>query len=228
MSAVPVLPPFRRGPERRVRVSESGAGEDRFEEVRLDTVRGGVECRYYRAERPRGAAVFVGGVGGGWDTPARGLYPRLCGELPAEGIACLRVRFRFSTVLEEAIHDVTSALRFLREDERAGPLALVGHSFGGAVMVRAAAASDGVRTVVTLATQAYGAEEVAELGPDCSILLLHGTADTILPARTSEHLYRLARDPKELVIFPGTGHSLDAAADEVHRRVREWIVRELL
>jgi hypothetical protein len=205
---------------------ESGVGEDRFEEVTLDTLRGGVACRYYRAERPRGAAVFVGGVGGGWDTPARGLYPRLCGELPAEGIACLRVRFRFPTVLEEAVHDVVSALAFLR-DERAGPLALVGHSFGGAVMVRAAAAAEGVRTVVTLATQAYGAERVGELGPNRSILLLHGTADTILPVAASEHLYRLARDPKELAVFPGAGHSLDAAAGEVHRRVRGWIVREL-
>jgi pimeloyl-ACP methyl ester carboxylesterase len=210
-----------------VRVSGSGAGEDRFEELRLGTLRGEVACRYYRAERPRGAAVFVGGVGGGWDTPARGLYPRLCGELPAEGIACLRVRFRFPTVLEEAVHDVVSALGFLREDERAGPLALVGHSFGGAVTVRAAAAAEGVRTVVTLATQAYGAEQVAGLGPGCSILLLHGAADTILPVTASEHLYRLARDPKELAVFPGAGHSLDAAAEEVHRRVRGWIVREL-
>lgn len=208
-------------------MSEAGAAaEDGYEEVMLKTVHGDVACRYYRAARPRGAAVFVGGVGGGWDTPARGLYPRLCAELPAEGIACLRVRFRFSDVLEEATHDVAAAARWL-VGEGVGPLALVGHSFGGAVVVRAAVKEDAVRTVVTLATQAYGAEQVAELGPRCSLLLIHGTADRVLPARASEHLHSLARDPRELVTFPGAGHVLDEAADEVHRRVREWIVREV-
>jgi hypothetical protein len=38
-----------------------------------------VECRYYKtkAQLNTSAVIFVGGVGGGWDSPSRQLYSRL-------------------------------------------------------------------------------------------------------------------------------------------------------
>jgi len=90
-----------------------GETRDGYREVTLSTTRGDVECRYYPAGDAQKAVVFVGGIGGDFDTPARGLYPLLCGELAREGIAALRVRFRHPTVLEEATLDVLAGLTFL-------------------------------------------------------------------------------------------------------------------
>src|SRR4051812_2375306 len=82
-------------------------GDDPYRHVVLPTDRGEIECRWYPAEGSRLAAVFVGGIGGGFDTPGRGrLYPQLCEGLPAEGIAALRVRYRHATDLAEATLDV--------------------------------------------------------------------------------------------------------------------------
>jgi dienelactone hydrolase len=204
-------------------MAETGENGGAFREVRLATRGGPLSLRYYPAEGARAAVVCVGGGGGGWDTPARGLYPRLCEELAGEGIAGARVRFRHATVLDEATADVLAAARFLREEEGIGALALVGHSFGGAVVIRAAAQDPSVRTVVALATQAYGADAVARLGPRCSILLIHGTDDTVLPAAGSQHVHALAREPRELIVYPAAGHGLDEVASDVHDDVRRWI-----
>lgn len=197
-------------------------GGEAYRPVLARTSRGDVAMRYYPAGDARAGAIYVGGVGGGWDTPAEGLYPRLCEELTGEGIAGLRVHFRHPTVLDEAVLDVLAGVRFL-EEEGIGAVGLVGHSFGGAAVIRAAAQAESVRTVVTLATQGYGADPVSGLGPRCSILLIHGTGDEVLPASASQHVHRLARDPKELILYPAAGHTLDGVAGEVYRDVREWL-----
>jgi len=53
--------------------------------IRLVTSRGGggggIDCRYYHTVGALKAIIWVGGVGGGWDTPARELYPHLCQKL---------------------------------------------------------------------------------------------------------------------------------------------------
>jgi pimeloyl-ACP methyl ester carboxylesterase len=159
------------------------------------------------------------------ETP-RGLYPRLGGELPARGIAGLQMRFRDPTVLEEAVYDVLVGLAFQRVEGKTR-VALAGHSFGGAVVIQAAALAPEVRTVVTLATQAYGADPVSRLGPRCSILRLHGTHDRILAPLNSEHVHQHAGEPRRIVLFPGADHGLDEAADEVHALVHGWIVGAL-
>jgi len=44
-------------------------------------------------------------------------------------------------------------------------VALVGHSFGGAVVIRVGVASPAVATVAALSSQSYGTEDVASLAP---------------------------------------------------------------
>jgi hypothetical protein len=138
---------------------------DGYTPVRLVTSRGGgggVDCRYYYTAGASNAVIWVGGVGGGWDTPAKGLYPHLCQKLIIKDINSLRVCFRYPTDLCESVLDVIEGIHFL---ERQGieSVGLVGHYFGGAVVIQAAAAdasSNTVRTVVTLSTQRYGAQGV--------------------------------------------------------------------
>jgi fermentation-respiration switch protein FrsA (DUF1100 family) len=108
-------------------------------------------------------------------------------------------------------------------DEGVQRAALVGHSFGGAVAITAGALSPMVLGVVTLSTQTYGADLVTELRPR-ALLLVHGTADTVLPDRCSRDLYALAAEPKELVLYDGAGHGLA----EAHRPLRDLLEDRLV
>ena len=211
------------------------AAEDGYEPLTIATDRGDIECRYYAAGGATEAAtattrgaIFVGGAGGGFDTPVRGwLYPRLCDQLSREDrVACLRVRYRHAADLLESTLDVLAGAAFL-QGEGVDALALTGHSFGGAVVIQAAAMHPAVRTCVPLSTQSYGADPAAELGPRCSVLLAHGMADEILPHACSEHVYRIAKEPKKLLLKEGVRHGLDEWSEELPGIVRQWIVGQL-
>ncbi len=197
-----------------------------YQAVTLATNRGDVECRHYPAPNATRAALWVPGAIGGWHTPAGELYPRVSRELQAEGIASLQVLYRQAAMLEECILDVLAGLAYL-EGEGIEGVALTGHSFGGAVVIQAAAASSLSRTVVTLSTQGYGADAVTRLSDGCAILLVHGTADEILPPASSGRVYARAREPKRLVLYPGANHNLDQVADDVHYLVHGWILQAL-
>ena len=93
-------------------------------------------------------------------------------------------------------------------------------------MIQAAEKRAEVVTVVTLATQSFGTENVARLAPR-SLLLIHGDADKILTPRCSEEIYRRAAGPRELHLLSGAGHVLDEAADKVHYLLRHWLVERL-
>jgi dipeptidyl aminopeptidase/acylaminoacyl peptidase len=136
------------------------------------------------------------------------------------------VRYRRPADLDESVLDVLTGLDFLRQ-RGIGAAAITGWSFGGAVAIQAAASTSLVRTVVTLATQSTGTEVVGQLGPRCSILLIHGTADrTLLPAN-SQFVYALAHDPRRLVLCEGTDHALNQTVNEVFTLVRDWLIEEL-
>ena len=205
--------------------------DDGYTPIRLVTRGGGVDCRYYYIAGASKAVIWVGGVGGGWDTPARGLYPNLCQKLIKKEINSLRVRFRYPTDLYESVLDVIEGIHFL-EQQGIKSVGLVGHSFGGAVVIQAAAtaeasSSDSVWTVVTLSTQSYGAEGVSRLKTGSSILLIHGTDDKVLPPYCSSNVYNLANDPKEIIFYKGATHGLDEAAEEVHQKVHDWLLKYL-
>lgn len=200
--------------------------QDGYQLIRLETNRGNIDFHYYSVPDTQRGAIWVGGVGGGWDTPANGLYPRLCQELSSQGIASLRVHYRQPTSLEESVLDVYAGISYL-ESKGVEVVALTGHSFGGAVVIQAAAISGTVRAVVTLATQSYGAAVVSQLPPECEILLIHGTVDRILTPACSKYVYQLAHQPKRLILYKGATHNLDEVAEEVYQVVRDYILEKL-
>lgn len=204
-----------------------------YQLVKLDTQRGEIVCRYYSSNTHNPAAVavvYVTGVGGGWGTPAIGLYPRLCCSLARIGIDGLRVRYRHPTDLLESVFDTLAGIAFLREEHRIKAIGLVGHSFGDAVVIQAAVqASEIVSTLVTLATQSYGAAHViSKLKHGTSALMIHGSDDKVLPAYCSEEVYQKAHDPKQIVLWEGAGHGLDEVSEEVYELVYDWLVNSLL
>ena len=161
------------------------------------------------------AVLFLGGAIGGLSGPS-GLYPRV-----AKRTGGFRVHYRFPGEMEECVTDVL-LLSSLIERRGAARFVLVGHSFGGAVAV-AAGVGLGERCagVVTLATQAPGAEDVAEL--DAPLLLVHGDRDAILPPEASQWVHMNATEPKELVIVPGEGHLFEGVVDALEARVGAFI-----
>jgi pimeloyl-ACP methyl ester carboxylesterase len=199
--------------------------DEAYRTVTLEAGRGTIEARHYPAERATRGAVWVGGIGGGFDTPARGLYPRLCEDLARHGIQSLRVRFRHPTKLDEAVLDVLAGLDFLSA-QGVREAAVIGHSFGGAVALQAASARpDVVRTVVTLATQGFGADVAHDL--HIPLLLIHGEADEVLAPQCSMYVHRIAPEPKKLVLMPGASHCLDETAEAVCREVSDWLKERL-
>ncbi len=207
---------------------EAVGRQDGYYVVRLETSRGLVLTHYYEATgatRTGAAVVMVGGVGGGFDSPAKGLYTRLATDLQSDGVSSLRVRYRHPTVLEEAVLDVLAGLAFLQA-VGIESAAIVGHSFGGAVAIWAGTLSPVVSAVVTLATQSYGTSMADQLSPR-PLLLVHGADDTVLPPSASEQVYRRARQPKELKIYQNAGHGLDAVADDLEPFLRSWLLDRL-
>jgi pimeloyl-ACP methyl ester carboxylesterase len=203
---------------------------DPAQHLDVPSVRGPVACAY-TPPPAEGApvVVMVGGGDGGLDGPL-GLYPALADDLLAAGLGTLRVDFRihrFPGPVEEGVHDVRAAIEWLasRGVERVG---LLGHSFGGAVVIEAAAQEpDRVASVATLATQTAGAQRVAELTPR-PVLFIHGLDDVRLSPDCSRYLYSLAGEPKELVLLEGATHSLRQRHPEVRELLVEWFVETLL
>ncbi|WP_088894688.1 alpha/beta hydrolase family protein [Leptolyngbya ohadii] len=207
---------------------------DGYRPVKLTFNETVIHCRYYEGKtegqndeaKVTQGVIWVGGVGGDWDSPAQQLYPRLAQVLAKSGVSSLRVRYRQPTQLGQSVMDVLVGIRFL-QDQGIETIALVGHSFGGAVVIQVAAETLAVRTVVALASQSYGTDSVPELATRCSLLLLHGTEDRVLPFACSEQIYARALEPKQLILYPDAGHNLDEAADEIESTVQKWLVEQL-
>ncbi|MDE2695619.1 MAG: alpha/beta hydrolase [Chloroflexota bacterium] len=171
---------------------------------------------------------MVGGGDGGLDGPANALYPDLAADLAARGVAALRLDFRvhaFPGPRGEGVHDVLRGVDFLAGEgvERVG---LLGHSFGGAVVIEAGVQSGRVASVATLATQTAGAQRVAELAPT-PLLLVHGLDDIRLPPDCSRLLHDLAGDPKRLELLEGATHSLRQRREEVRALLLDWFTDTL-
>ena len=213
-------------PEMVVRKANLGALEGGYYPLLLETNRGQVEGRYYPALNAQRGAIFIPGADNGWQEAANRLYPRLCEELPGEGIACLIMHYRNVDDPLESILDVVAGIRYL-ESQGVRSVALMGHSRGGMIAIYTAVAMPAVRTVVTLATEGVEDGLVKRLGPRCSILLIHGMSDRVVSYTTSEKLYQAAQEPKRLIIYKANDHLLDRAAGEVYQEVQGWIVQQL-
>ncbi len=198
--------------------------------MRLQTNRGDITARFHPA--PAGArdakhmgVVWVGGAGGGLDGPARGLYPAAAEKLQKRGIASVRLHYRHPNELVDCILDTLCGVAFLVK-EGATSVALVGHSFGGAVVISAGAVSPNVQAVVPMSSQTYGADLASGVSPR-PMLLIHGTADEVLSPMCSRQIYADAKQPKELKLFEGARHGLDEARQEVLDLLVSWIPRNL-
>jgi uncharacterized protein len=188
--------------------------------VEVYTMSGLLTLLWHGDPATENVVLMCGGGMGGLLGPADGVYHALGEAFVEQEIATIRVGYRKPNHLPKCVHDLAAAAD-LANRFGARRFVTVGHSFGGAVALQAGVIlGPHCRGVVTLSTQSAGCEEAAALG--APLLLLHGTADEILPPETSEVVHMLAGQG-EVELLPGAGHLLTEAADAVRARLAAWI-----
>lgn len=205
---------------------ERGIASDGVVPLELRTDAGTIACLYHEAAEGDSAVVWLGGAGGGLDGPAGGLYPRLAAGLAAQGIASLRLDYRYPNQLASCVLDTLLGSAYVASQGRIR-VALVGHSFGGAVAITAGALGEEVVAVAALSSQAFGTERVPDLSPR-PLLLIHGDADEVLPDVCSRDIYRRAQEPKEIFLYPACRHGLDECRERLDRDLTSWLRRVLV
>jgi alpha/beta superfamily hydrolase len=189
--------------------------------VELNTTRGTITVHLSPCEGKTGVAVFLGGAAGGVRGPADAVYVRLARDLVDSGVTAVRVEYRDPGEFEECVLDALAACSFVK-GIGAERVVLVGHSFGGAVAVKAGELSPLTTAVCSLSAQRYGTFEVDVLGKP--LLLIHGSRDEVLDQQASKDIYERAKEPKRLVILEGSGHGLLEHRDEVFTLVRDFVL----
>jgi alpha-beta hydrolase superfamily lysophospholipase len=196
-----------------------------LERLILRTDGGDILCRLHPTVAGDAAVLWVFGVGGGLSGPAGGLYTRLGQRLRPQGVLSLELAWRRPGRMEACITDLLTGLDWLAGQGRRR-VALVGHSFGGAVVIGAGAGHRQVVAVAALSSQAVGTEPAGLLAPR-RLLLMHGLEDEILPAACSCDIHRRANEPKRLILYPACAHGLDACREAVDRDLLAWLAEVL-
>lgn len=170
------------------------------------------------------AIIYMHGVGGGTHGPSS-IYHQLAETLVNDGISSLLINYRHPDNLEECISDVLSCIRYLDDNYHMNCIGLIGWSFGGSVVISAAEMDKRVKTVVTIASQTYGTQDVDKIPG--SLLLLHGKADKTLPYGCSVDIASRAHEPKKLILFRDGDHGISQHKDEMFNVINGWMTDHL-
>ena len=196
--------------------------------VRLSATRGDIACLFHPPKTGGNgtAVVYIPGARGGFGGPANGIYNEVAHELAGRGMAGLRVDYRYPANLDESTLDVLVAVWHLASKgyER---IAVVGHSFGGAVAISVARYTTHVRAVAAMSSQSFGAQDVVLLAPR-PLLLIHGNCDGVIPPETARTIYDWAFEPKRLVMMEGADHGLREVRDDVRTLLLNWLPQMVL
>jgi len=198
-----------------------------YRHLEVFTMRGLLTVLWHGDQDADGVVVLGGGAMGGLLGPADGLYHWLGEQLaPAgSGIGVLRVGWRRPNDIDLCTLDLLAVADLAA---RAGATRFVtgGHSFGGAIAVRAAMAmGDWTKGVLTFATQSAGCEEAG--GMAAPLLAYHGDRDELLPLLSSQVVAELVGGPSDVVVCEGAGHLLTEAGDRLRAEVPPWIRERL-
>jgi len=191
------------------------------EGIQFRTSRGVIKGILHRSPQATRGVVWVCGARGGFGGPGPGTYQRMAEEFLSQDITSLRLDYRIPNALDECVIDLLVGVAGLN-GLGCRPVVAVGHSFGGAVVIAAGAASEKISGVVSLSPQTYGAGGAGQIAPR-PILLVHGKADTRLPFSCAVRIHEMAQEPKKLVLFEGAEHRLEECRDGLEDLLREWI-----
>jgi len=187
----------------------------------IQTSRGAIPIIVHRAEESKLGVVWVCGARGGFGGPGPGTYMRLAEKFTEQGITSLRLDYRDPNNLPECVLDLMAGVEFFKGQDFE-PVVVVGHSFGGAVVIAGGAAISHIKGVVCLSSQTYGSDLVGQLSPR-PLLLVHGKSDTRLPFSCSQQIYDRALEPKQLFLYDGAEHRLEECRDDLEKLLNDWI-----
>lgn len=221
--------PSREGPAadltmKLLRVAAGPGEQPGSHDLRIETTRGEIRGILHPVEGGTGAVICVGGAMGGLDGPADSLYRDLPQLLAGDTVTVLRLHYRTPNDFEECVLDVLAGCSFLK-GIGATAIALVGHSFGAAVVIKAGQLHPAVCGVASLSPQLFGTRQVEELGKP--LLLVHGMSDSVLSHEASEDIYRRALEPKRIVLYAEAGHTLIQVKDELRELLAGWLPARL-
>ncbi len=195
------------------------------EGLRFRTSRGSFNAILHRAPDTDRAVIWVCGASGGFGGPGPGTYARMSEKFVGEGITSLRLDYRQPNDVFECAMDLLAGVAYLKSADHK-PVVVVGHSFGGAVVIAAGANSAHIKGVVALSPQTYGAGMAGQVAPR-RLLVVHGKADTRLAFSCGQQIYDMAREPKELVLYEGAEHRLEECRDDLEELLGKWIPETL-
>ena len=146
----------------------------------LHTTRGDVRSIVHHDHEVRTTKgiIWVWGARGGFAGPAEGIYRDIAEELRHE-ITSVRIGYRQPNVIPECVMAALVGVSFQTGTGHTD-IALVGHSFGGAVVTSAAPFSEEIKAVSALSSQTYGAQRAAQVALR-PLILAHGANDTRFP-----------------------------------------------
>ncbi len=195
------------------------------EGLRFRTSRGSFNAILHRAADTDKAVIWVCGARGGFGGPGPGTYARMAEKFTGEGITSLRLDYRYPNDVFECALDLLAGVAYLKSANHQ-PVVVVGHSFGGAVVIAAGANSAHIKGVVALSPQTYGAGMAPQVDPR-KLLVVHGKADTRLAFACGQQIYDMANEPKELVLYEGAEHRLEECRDDLEELLGAWIPETL-
>ena len=195
------------------------------EGLRFRTSRGSFNAILHRAADTDKAVIWVCGARGGFGGPGPGTYARMAEKFTGEGITSLRLDYRYPNDVFECALDLLAGVAYLKSANHQ-PVVVVGHSFGGAVVIAAGANSAHIKGVVALSPQTYGAGMAPQVAPR-KLLVVHGKADTRLSFACGQQIYDMANEPKELVLYEGAEHRLEECRDDLEELLGAWIPETL-
>jgi alpha/beta superfamily hydrolase len=211
-----------RGADLELKIEQVGAHPEPDGNLRVlvTTSRGEIRSVLHPCPNQPVAAIYVGGARGGFEGPADDIYGRLANRLRPQ-VTGLRLHYRHPGEFEECVLDVLAGVSLLQGFGASGGIALVGHSFGGAVVIKAGELSDAVAGVAALSPQLHGTRTVEHLAKP--LLLVHGMKDTVLAHASSEDIHARALEPKRLVLYAESDHSLRQNAADLEELLASWI-----
>ncbi|MCH7736551.1 MAG: alpha/beta fold hydrolase [Chloroflexi bacterium] len=195
------------------------------EGLRFKTNRGDFDAILHRAPNAGHGVIWVCGARGGFGGPGPGTYARMAERFISEGITSLRLDYRNANDVFECALDLLAGVSFLKGTGHQ-PVVVVGHSFGGAVVIAAGANSSHIKGVVALSPQTYGAGMAGRVAPR-RLLVVHGKADTRLSFACGQQIYDMANEPKELVLYEGAEHRLEECRDDLEDLLGRWVPETL-
>ncbi len=193
-----------------------------------------LQARLWRTETSQnrldgqvGILFVSGNVDAPFVEPVDGIYVRLANAYAERGVVSLFINYRSAGDLEPSLADAKAGADYLRKIG-IRRMALVGWSFGGAIITTLAPQVPEVVTVVGISAQSRDTEPVANFSRQ-SLLLLHSQEDDNVPFMAAGQILDEAPSTihKELHAFETGDHYLTGMANLVDPIVKSWLETEL-